>query len=460
MRHRKNYINNNNDHNNYFKNFNFIKNNIHSMMKINKNASFLKVEQVPIEFRESFIHTGYRLPNSSFKACLKSLLSLNNNEIVNFWTHFLPFLYSFYELIKFCLYFNYNNQFYMPLFIYLTTICFYLLMSSLAHAFNCMSPIARHLCFILDYLSISLYGIGCAVAYKAYSLNNVNLYFNKQNLFDFYLWIAMAFCIIGNLMSCESRFIVSTFKKRLLRVTPFIGQYICVNSPVLYRLFLTYQPDKVETLNSIFSYISSTSTFKIQSNDSSRFSYDLNDSNSHLNNYVLLNYNGSLSYFRSFFNFFNFNFVCESDVYYFIHFAAALVSVCLYVFHIPERFFPGRFDIVGQSHQIFHLTTFLSTYTQLIALKTDIKNLILNDYNNIELRSNINQIILFNYEFTNKFIVLVCVLLNTIIFFYFYFKAVYNNPWKKHKHNCDKLNHHQNDTDLKINGYYGNKKKY
>jgi predicted membrane channel-forming protein YqfA (hemolysin III family) len=125
----------------------------------------LTVDQVPLEFREPYILTGYRRPSSSISACLRSLFYMNNNESVNFWTHFLPFVYTFYQLVKISVNYNsiYNDDFVWPLFIYLFTSSFYLLVSSMAHALNCMSPIARHLLFIMDYLSISMYGMGSSI---------------------------------------------------------------------------------------------------------------------------------------------------------------------------------------------------------------------------------------------------------------------------------------------------------
>ncbi|KAK8120343.1 hypothetical protein PG999_004463 [Apiospora kogelbergensis] len=43
-------------------------------------------------------------------------------------------------------------------------------------------------------------------------------------------------------------------------------------------------------------------------------------------------------------------------------------GVSLYAFRIPERFVPGKFDIWGSSHQIFHLAILCAMYTHLAAL--------------------------------------------------------------------------------------------
>ena len=93
----------------------------------------LNFKEISLEFRESFILTGYRKPNSSIKSCLKSLFYFDNNEIINFWTHFLPFLFMAYKLKKLCSIYdvfntNQDHSIVEPLFIYLITVSFYLFM--------------------------------------------------------------------------------------------------------------------------------------------------------------------------------------------------------------------------------------------------------------------------------------------------------------------------------------------
>lgn len=173
--------------------------------KSNNQTSCLKVTEISYEFREPFITTGYRHPNSSIGSCLRSLLTLNNNEMLNFWTHFVPFLFVFAQLVRFAFVHDLaRDDFVWPLFICIATICFFLLMSALAHAFNCMSPIARHLCFIVDYMSISIYGLGSSIAYKAYLLKIVS---KDERFFDHFVIITMGF-------RCE--FITFLFKDILL----------------------------------------------------------------------------------------------------------------------------------------------------------------------------------------------------------------------------------------------------
>jgi predicted membrane channel-forming protein YqfA (hemolysin III family) len=32
------------------------------------------------------------------------------------------------------------------------------------------------------------------------------------------------------------------------------------------------------------------------------------------------------------------------------------------MFHVPERWFPGKFDIWGQSHQLFHILVLIAAF--------------------------------------------------------------------------------------------------
>lgn len=51
-----------------------------------------------------------------------------------------------------------------------------------------------------------------------------------------------------------------------------------------------------------------------------------------------------------------------------------LSSIVFFSSHIPEKFFPGKFDILGQGHQIFHVLCSLGTLEQFEAAMIDIKH--------------------------------------------------------------------------------------
>ncbi|KAK0532890.1 hypothetical protein OC835_003183 [Tilletia horrida] len=49
--------------------------------------------------------------------------------------------------------------------------------------------------------------------------------------------------------------------------------------------------------------------------------------------------------------------------------AMYIVGACLYMARIPERFAPGRFDLLGASHQIFHVFILLAALLHYISLR-------------------------------------------------------------------------------------------
>jgi len=45
-----------------------------------------------------------------------------------------------------------------------------------------------------------------------------------------------------------------------------------------------------------------------------------------------------------------------------------IVGAAIYALRIPERFAPGKFDILGSSHQIFHIFVLAAAVTHFIGL--------------------------------------------------------------------------------------------
>jgi len=299
----------------------------------------------------------------------------------------------------------------------------------------------------MDYLCISIYGMACSIAYKAYTIKAIDY---QRNSFDKYVFLAMFLCSLSNIMSCASRFVVSIRKRGLLRVTPFILQYIFINLPLIYKFTSSYKPESLENLDLVFSFLSSTHSN--QTNKQYNHRFEIQNDSLAMNKLDLLTYNGTLSYVKeAFVNFFNFRLENESDFYYFLHVGAAIGACCFYCFHVPERIFPGRFDILGSSHQIFHLFAFTCSYSQFIGLKIDMKKLLIKQ--NYQEESNgklLNYRSFLELEASNEaFMMIFCLILNIFIFIFYYLKAVYNNPWQNEKStlnsfNNNEMNHEKN----------------
>lgn len=63
----------------------------------------------------------------------------------------------------------------------------------------------------------------------------------------------------------------------------------------------------------------------------------------------------------------------SSHYHHGISFFFLFASAFLYGSHLPERLFPGRFDIVGHSHQLFHVCSILGSMTQMQGMLYDMK---------------------------------------------------------------------------------------
>ena len=356
----------------------------------------LTFQDVDVEFREPFILKGYRSTNNTCLCYVKSVFYLNN-ETINFWTHFLPFVYFGYETSK--IYFAIHatkDHFSWPFFVYSLTTTLVFLTSCLAHMFNSKSSIMRHMCFTSDYLSISFYGLGSAFAYKAYTITNMTSTIKIMNNFDKYILISLVLLSFSNIITCSSRFIISNNRRIFLRSTFFIAPCIFVNSPLGYRLLIKYFPTVLKCVDFMLNFFSSSNSLKFE-NLPIKTEWDY------------------------------------ADKLYVGYFFMAFVSTFFYVTHLPERCFPGEFDLIGQSHQIFHLTSILSIFLQSKAIESDMKQLV--SFCEVE-NGGINcfQFYGLHFELANNMCYLIGA--NCIILFVFFVKAKYFNPWtqqQKHK---------------------------
>lgn len=125
-----------------------------------------------------------------------------------------------------------------------------------------------------------------------------------------YLNIALACSVLMTITSCETRFMKPSFLRKVLRMSTFFVPYTIVTIPVYYRLLAS--PEDVRQLES---------------------------------QHLLLR-----------------------------HCVLAFISAFLYGTHYPERMFPGQFDIVGHSHQLFHITSVIGTRDMLSAILSDMKD--------------------------------------------------------------------------------------
>ncbi|XP_022094259.1 membrane progestin receptor gamma-B-like [Acanthaster planci] len=260
----------------------------------------LRVNHVPKDFREPFIVSGYRSCRSSVSSCIVSAFSWNN-ETFNFWTHFITFVYFswiFTQWLWYELQFD-VDPFTYPLQVYLASVCLYMLVSSTAHLFNCMSERSRHIFFFFDYGALSIYSLACSILYSSYV-------FPKCFVNTMYHSVFVPCCVFNALLctvlACLSRLVAGLKLQKIFRIISFSLPYIFCSFPLLYRCIFCQGDD--------------------------------------------CGHSGAI----------------ELHIYQFI---LCTITILIYGTHFPEVLAPGRFDIIGHSHQFFHIISSLATYCQL-----------------------------------------------------------------------------------------------
>ncbi|GAA6100629.1 membrane progestin receptor gamma-B isoform X2 [Tachysurus ichikawai] len=277
------------------------------MFSLIKLPPVFNVHQVPKAFQEESIISGYRHPRSSATDCILSLFQLTN-ETLNVWTHFLPTWYFLYKLLTVVFIHDvWTDAYTWPLLVYLLSCCVYPLASSCAHTFSTMSTRARHICYFFDYGALSLYSLGSAIAYSAYIVPDAWV----NSVFQaYYVPVAVTNTVISTTMACYSRFAESNRPRlgKVLRILAFSYPYLFDNIPLFYRIFLCVGEGCTA------------------------------------------------------------NEVNRLHVY---HILLAFLTGFLFATHLPERLAPGHFDLIGHSHQLFHVCGIGGTHFQMQAIEMD-----------------------------------------------------------------------------------------
>ena len=260
----------------------------------------LTSEDVTEQYKEPHIQTLYRKPGSSAAQCLGSLF-LGTNETINFWTHFVALL----GLVS---YFWYScpdcieeggalNPYCYPMFGAQSSISLYHIMSCIAHIFSSMSPRIRHICFFLDYGAISVFSIGAAVPISFYMFPEPTGILLFDSKFLF-LSVNAFVSVLATILCCATR---HRWKggKYIIRTIAFMLPFFALNLHTMYRAVSCCFLVSSECHPSLIS---------------------------------------------------------AANCWLFYFFAALFNGS-----RIPERWYPEKFDFIGQSHHWFHVLTSLGT---------------------------------------------------------------------------------------------------
>ncbi|CAK8691705.1 unnamed protein product [Clavelina lepadiformis] len=282
------------------------------------------VAETPECCHERYIGHGYRPSPSTWLYCLQSAFH-PTNETLNVWTHAIPCLLMLRHYWNFSnLYLDdVTNPILYPYWFFAAGVMVVLLGSSCAHLFNCLSYGAREVCFCCDYGVIALQAIGLTCSFTFY-LCPYSCIKQWPGIFH----VSYVTIMVGNVstvaISCLTRY-PAIPHRNLLRVLSYVIMYIALNIPCVYRYSSASSIAQPNNLTFV----------------------DLN----------LLSLPCNLATSSTSANYFN-----ETCL-------VMLLGAIIQALKIPERWLPGFFDIVGHSHQLFHLLTACGLYYQSLLIE-------------------------------------------------------------------------------------------
>ncbi|UJR34188.1 hypothetical protein I4U23_021594 [Adineta vaga] len=282
----------------------------------NNRIMLLRADDVLDIYVEPYIHSGFRLPNQPYSYYYRSLFSLHN-ETFSVWIHLLGTLILlgqiFQQLSQLIIHTNS-----MILCIYILYNCFgactMLLCSAQAHLLHSRT-LADHLrSFYLDYFGINFYGFTSGLilykfSYKDNQTSNETWYYIQLSIITLYSLSIACFC--------------KTFYRR-----PYPFSHKCLQCSGVLLVYVYQLWPILKILYSTFVLLDSKKV--------------LNDHEE------------------------------KALFWHLLQFLSFILSGLIFIGRIPERFYPGGFDVFGQSHHSFHLTIFLLAYCQANAVYEDI----------------------------------------------------------------------------------------
>ena len=252
---------------------------------------------------QPYINKGYRQPYKPLQYYLYSFFQFHS-ETFNVWTHFVALFVFLYKLYWYGQTMDFiNDKLTWGYLTFCISAIAYAFFSTFAHLFHSQSEKAHYLCFQLDYMGIGLACYGTTAG--LYFFAGTERFYQSSIGYIFipsYTIYASAVCML-----------LTYGKMKFCKPYPAVKMVIAVGTSgfaTLYGCIPLY-----------YSFYESL-------------------------------YHKDWSYF------WNLVFPHLQYIFYFI------LAGFFYASHIPERFFPGCCDIIGQGHQIFHVFMAYCSCTQ------------------------------------------------------------------------------------------------
>lgn len=269
-----------------------------------------KDHQIPSKMRVPYILTSYRFPGMTADQCFGSMFQ-PHNELFNVWSHLIALVVFVAQVAPIVRTVNIIEEpLIVPLLCCALGICIMLVASIYTHLFNSMSPYMYHICFFFDYAAISACFFIISQGMYFYS-RPLNTTFSFFNTPEIFLYMNLFNSLICTFMCC-SVLIKRPWYHIMVRASAYLSLALFTIFPLVSRLVLCH--------------LIPTNTCP----------------------------SGSLTHFKQ----------CG---FYFV------ISGLIYATRTPERFAPRLFDVIGQSHNIFHVLSALGTSHLFTALYTDMR---------------------------------------------------------------------------------------
>ncbi|KAL4238269.1 oogenesis [Mactra antiquata] len=271
----------------------------------------LPMEEVHVVLHEPAILGGYRVPHKPWKYYFFSLFQLHN-ETVNVWSHIIGCVVILYKLYHFFDEFDLGRDHVLTTLLLFGISCLIGLGTSAAvHLLHAKSPYIHFVAFMVDYIGATFCSFGSGIA-ALYGYSKAETY---DSIKDFYAPLVFISSYLNFLNLCLAKIWYGHDPHNLNRKYMFIfgmGIQAFINMAPWIPRFVDCFHDNTCSFSS-------------------------------LNHISII----------------PFVFVLEA-----VAFAA----------HQPEKTFPGKCDIVGQGHQLFHVLIVLNHVFQLDAIYIDHKN--------------------------------------------------------------------------------------
>ncbi|XP_050411803.1 membrane progestin receptor beta [Patella vulgata] len=269
----------------------------------------LPASEVPVPMREPFILTGYRLLHQPWTYYVISLLKWHN-ETLAVWSHLLSAILIILQTLYYGQTYDLlSNEDGKKILMFSIGCVSMTSLSAFAHLMHSKSVKYHYVFFLFDYSGIALYAYSTAVG-SLYICSEPYIF---SVLEHYYIPVTVVLGTVTFLLTVIAKLKVTnpfSWQRKCLMIVPYVIYAVWVSTPIIFR----YR----------------------------RCFYDNGCSLTSLNHISLV-------------------------------YCLFILTAAVYSTHLPEKWRPGNYDNIGQSHQTFHYCSLATIVMQLVAIRIDIE---------------------------------------------------------------------------------------